>query len=244
MIESMTTKPSTPRSQHIRGAIEPPVPKLTKPPPPTQDEERLMTSRRKLRLQELIAREGSGGAASLARKCGRTQANINHMSRPGYQFGARAARALEVELGLPHLYFDEPQVPGEVSRDVKLVPVMEWGKVGRHPPGPEAPGVATAWAVGPRAVAVVARGMMWSGEGAPGIPTGWHAIVDPDATIREGDLLCCWLPGATEATLRQYLVDGGVNYLYPVDRKQVTVAEWTRDTLIVGPVIGAQKAFR
>ncbi len=194
MIESMTTKPSTPRTANTRGAIAPPVPKMTKPAP-AQDEDRLLTSRRKMRLQELIAREGSGGAASLARKCGRTQANINHMSLPGYHFGTRAARALEAELGLPHLFFDEPQTPGEVSRDVRLVPVMEWGKVGRHPPGPDAPAVATAWAVGPRAVAVVARGMMWAGEGSPGIPTGWHAFVDPDAAIREGDLLCCWLPG-------------------------------------------------
>lgn len=219
--------------------------KLGKRPVPAKDPNDVLESLRKARLRELIAKEGGyGGAALIARKAGRTQADINHKSRPGYSFGERSARQLEADLGLPHMYFDAPEAPAGAGQAVRLVPIMDWARVGRHPAGPDTPTVATAWAVGPRAVAVVARGTMWAGDGVPGVPAGWHAIVDPDASQREGDLLCCWLPGASEATLRQYLMDGGTPYLYPVDRRQTNVVEWTRDVFIVGPVIGCAKLFR
>lgn len=239
----MTTKPRTPRV--IAPPVAPPPPAIhITAPRPAQDPNVVLVANRKKRLRELIAKEGAGGAASLARKAGRAQSGINHMASHKYHFGERAARELEAQLDLPHLYFDQHESAGAGSMAVHLVPVMEWHRVGRHPADPDMPTIPTAWSVGPRAVSVIARAMMWGGDGLPGVPVGWHAIIDPDAPIHEGDLVCCWLPGATEATLRQYLMDGGVPYLYPVDRRQASGVEWTKDTRIVGPLIGAAKSFR
>lgn len=191
----------------------------------------------------MIERKGYGGAADLAREAGRTQAGINHMSLPGYEFGSRAARSLERALGLPHMYFDLADSPAAAG-GLLQVPVMSWDKIGRHPVPPDVARVPVGWPVGGRCLAAVSRGTMSASDGLPGVPAGWHVIIDPDASTREGDIVCVWMPGATEATLRHYLTDGGEYFLYPLDRRHSTVEPWTKGVMLVGPVVGAMRYFR
>lgn len=186
--------------------------------------------------------EGAGGAAALARKSGRSQAGINHMAKKGYDFGERAARSLETALGLPFGYFDMLDAPGAAPGAVRMVPLQEWSRIGRFP-ATSSQAVPSPWAVGPRAVAALAKPSMWSDPGTPGVPQGWAAIIDPDASTREGDVVCVWIEGASEATLRQYVCDGGAHLLYPMDRR-LPIVEWTKQAFVVGPVIGALKNFR
>lgn len=199
---------------------------------------------RKVRLRELLAHEGRGGAAAFARKAGMTHSYITQLSKDTYpaNFGARAARELEQRLGLAHMYFDTPLSHPEGARSAHLVPVVPWGILGRVTAPPDSPVIAVGWQVGPRAVAAVSHGSMWTGES--GIPRGWYAVIDPDAPRHEGDILAVWLPGATECTLRQAINDGGHPMLAPLDPRIGTIDEMTRSVKVVGPVVGALKSFR
>lgn len=58
------------------------------------------------------------------------------------------------------------------------------------------------------------------------------------------DLVVCWLPGATEATMRHHLLDSGRSWLFPIDARQTGAVEWTKAVMMVGPVVGAQRHFR
>lgn len=226
----------------------PPKPRAQKPIPPppsdTQNAEEQLVARRKARLRDLIEREGSGGSMALSRRAGMGQSHVNHLSLPGYPFGARAARGLEKQLGLPHNYFDQAPVTTTAAHSAPTVPVLPWADIGRFGATPDAPTISIPWQVGPRAVAGVSHGSMWSGDGGLGIPRGWYAVIDPDLQVREGDVVAVWLAGSTEATLRHYLVDGGRRLLYPLDPRSPAIEEWTRDVTVWGPVVGALKNLR
>ena len=212
------------------------------PPPRNQDDEDVLVPLRKFKLRELISKSGRGGATALANKAGVTHGYVSQISRPGFNFGARAARELEQRLGLPHLFFDTPAEPAGHSGSAYLVPVLPWGLVGRSSAPAGSPVVPVGWRVGPRAVAAVSHGAMWSGE--VGIPRGWLAIIDPDAPRRDGDILAVWLPGATECTLRQHITDAGRQMLAPLDPRMGTIDELTKAVKVVGPVVGALKSYR
>lgn len=236
--------PPAPLRRAATPAKPPPTPTRQElaPPAALADSEEIITGRRKARLRDLIEREGSGGSVSLARRAGVNQAHINHLSLPGYPFGARAARGLEQRLDLPHMYFDQAPATAGAARQAPTVPIQPWRDLGRFAPQPDAPTVPVPWDVGPRAVAGLANGAMWANE--TGVPRGWYAVVDPDVQVREGDLVACWLPGSHEATLRHFVMDGGRRLLYPLDPRHPAIDEWGGDTLVWGPVIGALKNFR
>ncbi len=206
------------------------------------DAKKTAEAHRKAKLRELIDEQGSGGAAALARKAGRSQAGISHMASPGYDFGRRAARSLEDALVLPVGYFDLGATSETKQVEVRKIPLQDWSRIGRFP-ATEGDTVPCPWQVGPRAVAGKAKPSMWSGDGTPGVPPGWTCIIDPDVDPKEGDVVCVWPPGATEATLRQYVSDAGVRLLYPMDRR-LPIVEWTQLTIVVGPVVGALMHFR
>jgi SOS-response transcriptional repressor LexA len=42
-------------------------------------------------------------------------------------------------------------------------------------------------------------------------------IVNPESTAKHGDFVVAILPGAKEATFKQFVVDGGVKYLRPLN---------------------------
>lgn len=249
-MKNATTKQPAGKLDHQRGAAlaEPPKPArkdmLPAAPVEPQNGEEQLVARRKARLQDLIQREGAGGSKALAKKAGMVQSHINHLSLPGYHFGERAARGLEKRLGLHHMYFDQAPATAGAVRNAPTVPIQPWADIGRYRATPDAPTVAIPWEVGPRAVAGISHGAMWSGDGGVGIPRGWLAVIDPDVQVREGDVVAVWLPGATEATLRQFLTDGGRHLLYPLDQRNPAIEEWTRQVNVWGPVIGALRNFR
>lgn len=199
--------------------------------------------RRKARLRDLIDRE-PGGSKGMALRIGVSQAHVNHLSLEGYHFGKAAARNLERKLGKKHMYFDEALPANGRASTTIAVPLQPWADVGRHSPRVDAPTIAVPWEVGPRAVAVISHGAMWSGDGGVGVPRGWYAIIDPDAQVRDGDVVAVLLPGATEATLRQFVIDGGRRLLYPLDPRNTMIDEMTRSVQMCGPVVGALRSFR
>lgn len=238
--------PKPPRVEEIARFVAETAPaapiRRAEAPPPTP--EAVLVARRKKRLQDVIAREGYGSAASVARQAGRTQANINHLSLPGYPFGDRAARQLEKDLNLPHLYFDLPGNGGGEARAVHNVPIVSWANCGRDYEGIEAEVVAVPWDVGPQAIACISQAGMWSPDSSTGVPPGWLAIIDPAVSPRAGDIVAAWLDGAREATLRQVVDDAGRLYLFPVDPRIPSSQEWRRRDTVVGTVIGCLKLFR
>jgi Arc/MetJ family transcription regulator len=95
----------------LYGMAQGPVPVSSVVAPPVGDD---VVALRKRRLQALIDTDPAG-AAGLARRAARTQANISHMALPPYPFGKLAARRLESALKLEPNYFDRPQVSGPSS---------------------------------------------------------------------------------------------------------------------------------
>lgn len=215
----------------------------TTPIAPAPDE--VLVARRKKRLKDLISREGYGGAAAIAAKTGRTQGNISHLSLPGYAFGDRAARQLETDLNLPHMYFDMPvDVATGTTQRLHMIPIVSWANCGRDYSGIDAATVAVPWEVGPQAVACISQAGMWSHDGQLGVPPGWLAVIDPAVSPQSGDIVATWLDGATEATLRQVVDDAGRLHLFPIDPRIQGSQEWRRRDTVVGTVIGSLKLFR
>jgi len=61
-------------------------------------------------------------------------------------------------------------------------------------------------------------------------------IVDSDKNVTHGDFVIALLPGAKEATFKQYVVDGGIRYLKPLN-PQYPITEIDDSTHICGVLI-------
>jgi len=62
-------------------------------------------------------------------------------------------------------------------------------------------------------------------------------IVDPEKDAEHGDYVIALLPRAKEATFKQYVQDGGVRYLKPLN-PQYPIAEIGKGTYVSGVVVG------
>lgn len=62
-------------------------------------------------------------------------------------------------------------------------------------------------------------------------------IVDPDKTATHGSYVIALLPRAKEVTFKQYVVDGGVHYLKPLN-PQYPIVQIDKSTHICGVVVG------
>jgi len=63
-------------------------------------------------------------------------------------------------------------------------------------------------------------------------------IVDPDKEHQHGDFVVALLPKSKEATFKQYVIDGGVSYLKPLN-PQYPMTQIDSRTVICGVVIGS-----
>lgn len=61
-------------------------------------------------------------------------------------------------------------------------------------------------------------------------------IVDPDKTAKHGDFIIAVLPRAKEVTFKQYVIDGGIEYLKPLNT-QYPLVQISKGTSICGVVI-------
>lgn len=61
-------------------------------------------------------------------------------------------------------------------------------------------------------------------------------IIDPQKTATHGNYVVALLPGSKEATFKQYVIDGGVRYLKPLN-PQYPIAQIDESTYICGIVI-------
>jgi SOS-response transcriptional repressor LexA len=68
-------------------------------------------------------------------------------------------------------------------------------------------------------------------------------IVDPDKTVGHGDFVVALLPRSKEATFKQYVVDGGVAYLKPLN-PQYPIAQLDKTTIIYGVIVGHLSIFQ
>ena len=63
-------------------------------------------------------------------------------------------------------------------------------------------------------------------------------IVDPDKTVMHGSYVVAMLPRAKEATFKQYVVDGGVAYLKPLN-PQYPMLQINDATHVCGVIVGS-----
>ena len=61
-------------------------------------------------------------------------------------------------------------------------------------------------------------------------------VVDPDKTAKQGDFVVAILPKAKEATFKQYVIEGGITYLKPLNQQYPMVAI-DKKTVICGVVV-------
>lgn len=67
-------------------------------------------------------------------------------------------------------------------------------------------------------------------------------IVDPDKTAVHGSYVIALLPKSKEATFKQYVIDGGVRYLKPLN-PQYPITKIDNSTHICGVVVGCWDCF-
>lgn len=125
--------------------------------------------------------------------------------------------------------FPEKSVELELGPDLRgKVPLISWVQAGNWlemDVGEVNPSTyyAHTASVGPRAFALRVKGdSMTSYTGGKSIPEGSVVIVDPDILAEHGKVVVARLDDTSEATLKQFIVDGGqkmlkpFNHAYPV----------------------------
>lgn len=71
---------------------------------------------------------------------------------------------------------------------------------------------------------------------------GDYIFIDPERPPDHGDYVVALLPRTTEVVFRQYVVDGGVKYLKPLNI-QYPIAKVEKGTVICGTVVGVFAGF-
>lgn len=125
------------------------------------------------------------------------------------------------------------------------VPVISWVAAGRWTEAfdPYAPGAAHRWEdltdeVPNVAFALEVRGdSMWNpGGGKDSFPDGCIIVVDPTRKAKPFDFIVVRNNDWDEATFKQYIVDGGVKQLKPIN-PQYRATQMPPGTVLVGVVI-------
>jgi SOS-response transcriptional repressor LexA len=94
--------------------------------------------------------------------------------------------------------------------------------------------------VSPKAFALRVKGdSMTNPFGAPSLPEGFIAIVEPDAHYDHGSIVVARLEGSNEATIKQLIIDGPHRYLKPLNPNYRTI-EINENCIICGVVKRAQ----
>lgn len=97
--------------------------------------------------------------------------------------------------------------------------------------------VATLETVSERAFALRVQGdAMESPHGRPTYPDGCIIIVDPDVEPVSGKRVVARLPGQVQLVFREWIVDGSVRYLRPLNR-QYPAVQAPSETRILGVVV-------
>jgi SOS-response transcriptional repressor LexA len=77
---------------------------------------------------------------------------------------------------------------------------------------------------------------------SPSFPKGSMIIIDPNKALSHGSYVIALLPYAKEVTFKQYVVDGGVQYLKPLN-PQYPLVPMDKGTCICGVVIMSINSF-
>ena len=67
-------------------------------------------------------------------------------------------------------------------------------------------------------------------------------IIDPDKLVTPGDFVIALLPQSKEATFKQYVIDGGIHYLKPLN-PQYPLIPFDKNTYVCGVVIACLNAL-
>lgn len=129
------------------------------------------------------------------------------------------------------------------------VPLIKWASVQKSKGGPMSKEVDVLdWLYCPVqcgkntfALKVDSDSMVSPDPRAKSYPTGTIIFVDPDAEISNGSRVVARKSTSTEATFKEYIKDGGDNYLKPINPQYPTV-QMDSDTVIIGVVIGSFSA--
>ena len=132
-----------------------------------------------------------------------------------------------IATGAGHPRLKPKKAPGGAKAELPVasVPLVSWVRAGQwnevvdvYPPGQGEKPVYTTRKVGPRAYALrVVGDSMENPNGRPTYPQGSIIIVDPDREPRHGNAVIVRLEDSKEATFKQLIVEGGVQYLQPLN---------------------------
>lgn len=114
---------------------------------------------------------------------------------------------------------------GSVGLAARRVPIISWVQAGAwcgvtdpYPAGQGDQLLMTTAHVGPSSYALKVRGdSMTNPDGGPSFPDGTYIVVDPEVTAVHGDFVVCRLENTNEATFKQLVVDGGEQFLKPLN---------------------------
>lgn len=140
-------------------------------------------------------------------------------------FTGYSAEWIATGAGGPRLKGRKASSGAKVELPVSSVPLVSWVRAGQwnevvdvYPPGEGEKPVYTTRKVGPRAYALrVVGDSMENPNGRPTYPQGSIIIVDPDREPRHGNAVIVRLEDSKEATFKQLIVEGGVQYLKPLN---------------------------
>ena len=142
-------------------------------------------------------------------------------------FTGYSAEWIATGAGPPRLKSKKASAGANAKTDfpVASVPLVSWVRAGQwnevvdvYPPGQGEKPVYTTRKVGPRAYALrVVGDSMENPNGRPTYPQGSIIIVDPDREPRHGNAVIVRLEDSKEATFKQLIVEGGVQYLKPLN---------------------------
>jgi len=140
-------------------------------------------------------------------------------------FTGYSAEWIATGAGAPRLKPKKASGGAKADLPVSSVPLVSWVRAGQwnevvdvYPPGEGEKPVYTTRKVGPRAYALrVVGDSMENPNGRPTYPQGSIIIVDPDRESRHGNAVIVRLEDSKEATFKQLIVEGGVQYLKPLN---------------------------
>lgn len=203
-----------------------------------------MDSTRRARLATLLATRYKGDRATLIRESGLTKGRISQLlsSDP---FGERAARELELRLGLPDRWLDQESTNVEPAPSIRAggVPLISWVQAGdwAEASDPYPPGEAEAWipslkAHSERAFALRVRGDSMTASHGRSYPQGSIIIVEPERRLPvNGERIVAKLEGSNEVTFKVFKEEDGRRWLQPLNPNHEPIRQPFR---VLGTVIG------
>ena len=178
-----------------------------------------------------------GGVTNMAKKLGKSQSQISQLigTSPTKNIGDKIAAEVEVAfdklsgwLDMLHIGISEPGVNyknGSQNALQQLIPLVTWEQArlftdshASNIPEHYQRVIAVTSDVSMRSFALQVEGDSMDRASGASFPEGCIIIIDPDVEIYTGAFVLSQLPDTDKLTFKQYAIDGGRNFLKPLNK--------------------------